>query len=89
MLKQKEAELRIEKQQLITVSNAALVKNIKANNEVLHVCHCDTSIPDNYIDVNNDELMSKSIDEIRAYYIASSKDLTSSYLDILNTCDSK
>ena len=89
MLKQKEADLRIEKQQLITISNAGLVKNIKAYNEVLHVCHCGTSIPDNYIGINNDQLMSKSIDEIRTYYIASSKDLTSSYLDLLNTCDSK
>ena len=89
MLKQKETDLRIEKQQLITISNAALVKNIKAYNEVLQVCHCGTSIPDNYISISNDQLMSKSIYEIRTYYIASSKDLTSSYLDMLNTCDSK
>ena len=89
MLKQKGSDLRIEKQQLITISNAALVKNIKAYNEVLHVCHCDTSIPDNYIDINNEQLISKSIDEIRTYYISSSKNLTSSYLELLNTCDSK
>jgi hypothetical protein len=89
MLKQKEADLSIEKQQLITISNAALIKNIKAYNEVLHVCHCGTSIPDNYIEISGDQLMTKSIDEIRTYYIASSKNLTSSYLELLNNCDSK
>ena len=87
--KQKEDELRIEKQHLIAKSNAALLKNITACNEVLNVCQCGNKIPENEINKNEEQLMSKSVDEIRDYYITSIKNLTSNYLNILSSCDAE
>lgn len=87
--KQKEETLRVEKQQLITKSNAALIKNIKAYNEVLNVCKCSATIPDNDVNKSSEQLMSKSVDEIRNYYITSIKELTSSYMNMLSSCDTE
>ena len=87
--KQKEEELRIEKQQLIAKSNTALLKNINAYNEVLNVCQCTDKIMGNDLKKNEDLLMSKSVDEIRTYYISSIKDLTSNYMTILSSCDTE
>jgi hypothetical protein len=87
--KQKKEELLIEKQQLIIKTNAAISKNIQAYNDVLNACQCHTEIPVNTAKQNTDQLMSKSVDEIRTYYIKSIKDLTSNYMNMLSTCDNE
>lgn len=89
LAKQKKEELLIEKQQLIVKTNAAISKNIKAYNEVLDACQCHTTIPDNAPKQSDNQLMSKSVDEIRTYYIKSIKDLTSNYMNMLSTCDNE
>lgn len=86
---QKEEGLRIEKQQLIAKSNAALLKNIEAYNEILDACKCKTSISDNPSINSNNQLMTKSVDEIRSYYIITIQELTSNYMSMLSTCDTK
>ena len=89
LAKQKEAELNVEKQQLIVKSNAAISKNIQAYNELLDACHCNTEISDGSVKQNDKELMSKSVDEIKSYYLKSIKDLTSNYMNMLSTCDNE
>jgi hypothetical protein len=89
MAKQKEEELFIEKQQLIVKSNAAISKNIQAYNELLDACHCNSEVSDGNVKQNDKQLMSKSDDEIRTYYIKSIKDLTSNYMTMLSTCDNE
>lgn len=89
LAKQKKEELLIEKQQLIVKTNAAISKNIKAYNEVLDACQCHSTITDNTPKQNDNQLMSKSVDEIRTYYIKSIKDLTSNYMNMLSTCDNE
>jgi len=89
LAKQKEAELNIEKQQLIVKSNAAISKNIQAYNELLDACHCNTEITDGNVKQNETQLMSKSVEEIKSYYLKSIKDLTSNYMNMLSTCDNE
>jgi hypothetical protein len=89
MAKQKEEELFIEKQQLIVKSNAAISKNIQAYNELMDACHCNSEVSDGNVKQNDKQLMSKSVDEIRTYYIKSIKDLTSNYMTMLSTCDNE
>lgn len=86
--KQKKEALYIEKQQLIITADMAISKNIEAYNDVLKACQCNNSIPITSIKQNN-ELISKSVDEIKTYYINSIKDLTSNYMTMLNTCDNE
>ena len=88
LAKQKEEQLFLEKQQLIVKSNAAISKNIEAYNELLSVCNCNTTISENTVEENEGQLISKSVDEIKMYYIKSIKDLTSNYMNMLSTCDS-
>lgn len=89
LAKQKEEELWIEKQQLISKTNTAISKNIQAYNDILNACKCHTVFPDNTSKQNEKELMTKSVDEIRTYYIKSIKDLTSNYMTMLSTCDNE
>ncbi len=87
LAKQKEDDLFIEKQQLIMKTNAAISKNILAYNEVLNACQCNSSISDKTVSKSDDQLISKSVDEIKTYYLKSIQDLTSNYMDMLSTCD--
>jgi hypothetical protein len=89
MAKQEKEELLVEKQQLIIKTNAAISKNIRAYNDVLEACQCHTEIPVNTSKQNTDQLMSKSVNEIKTYYIKSIKDLTSNYMNMLSTCDNE
>jgi len=87
LAEQKEEELFLQKQQLIIKSNAAITKNVEAYKELLNACNCAMA-SDNSLNENDGELISKSIDEIKTYYINSIKDLTSNYMHMLSTCDS-
>ncbi len=89
LAKQKKEELLIEKQQLIIKSNAAISKNIEAYNELLNACNCNTATQENSTAENEGELILKSVDEIKTYYIKSIKDLTSNYMNMLSTCDNE
>ena len=89
LAKQKEEELFIEKQQLIIKSNAAISKNIEAYNELLDACHCNTATTDKNVEQTNAQLISKSMDEIKMYYLKSIKDLTANYMNMLSTCDTE
>lgn len=87
LAKQKEEELFIEKQQLILKSNTAISNNIQAYNELLNACNCNSEIQNNNEKQNDNQLMSKSVDEIKSYYIKSIKDLNSNYMNMLSNCD--
>ena len=89
MAKQREEAQFIEKQQLIAKSNAAISKNIQAYKELLDACNCHTEIPEDNAKQEDGQLISKSVDEIKAYYIQSIKDLTSNYMEMLSTCDNE
>jgi len=89
LAKQRKEELFIEKQQLIAKSNAAISKNIQAYNELLDACNCHTEIPEDNGKQEGDRLISKSMKEIKAYYIQSAKDLTSDYMNMISTCDNE
>lgn len=87
LAKQKQEELMMEKQQLILKNNVAIAKNIQAYNELLNACNCNSEISDQSVKQQEDKLLSKSVDEIKSYYIKSIKDITSNYMSMLNTCD--
>ncbi len=95
-LKQKEAkikqlladkeqrELRIKKEKLIYANQQAISSNINAYNEMLSACECEGSV--SKFSVNNENLFSKDLTEIKLYYLSTIKKATINYLSSLNQC---
>lgn len=71
-----------EKEKLIEKYEAAIVKNIETYNELLKLYGSSSKL--NSENANKNELKSKSIEEIKDYYIEHIKSVTNSYLAELN-----
>ena len=96
-LKQKEAkiqqlladkenrELRIRKEKLIYANEQAVLSNITAYNDMLVACECEERV--SKISLNNENLLSKNLSEIKLYYLNSIKQTTMNYLNSLNQCN--
>ena len=84
MVDKEESELRIKKEKLIYANQQTLSSNIIAYNEMLLACECEDSI--SKLSVNNENLLSKDITEIKMYYLSAIKKVTLNYLSSLNQC---
>lgn len=84
MADKEERELRIKKEKLIYANQQTLSSNIIAYNEMLLACECEDSI--SKLSVNNENLLSKDITEIKMYYLSAIKKVTLNYLSSLNQC---
>ena len=84
LAEQNEKELKLKKEKLMLSYKSAIALNIKTYNETLKVCNCNHEVIKN----NNasKDLTSANITEIKTYYIKNLKDITSVYLNTLNTC---
>ncbi|WP_308993376.1 hypothetical protein QLS71_011360 [Mariniflexile litorale] len=84
LAEQKEKELQLKKETLILNYKSAISSNIKTYNETLKSCNCNG---ESIKDVESlEDTDSKSMEDIRIYYINNLKTLASSYLSQLNLC---
>ncbi|MEL0457195.1 hypothetical protein WJN01_13225 [Flavobacteriaceae bacterium SZ-1-7] len=97
-LKQKEEEIKrkladqelksaqLKREKLINDYKTALVSNIKSYNDALDICNCNH----NQLSYNEgeNEISSKSIEEIKTHYIANIREITATYLSTLSSCTS-
>lgn len=81
---QKDKELMLQKEQMISQYKTAISSSVKNYNDNLKICGCKNKIvnPND----NSDTLMTKSLEEIRSYYLKSLKELATTYLSYLNNC---
>jgi len=85
LLEQKnEKDLRIKKEKLIGLNEKAILSNIKAYNNMLSACECTSRISDS--NFNNDDLSSKSLDQIKSFYLSIIEKITIIFLSTLNEC---
>ena len=82
---QEEAEMKLKKQELINSYNSVIATNIETYNQALKVCDCDKELLKNT--ETDTEISTKSVEEIKQYFIKSLKGLTSNYLTQLDLCD--
>lgn len=85
MAEQKEKELTLKKEELISQYNNAITSNAKSFNTILKIYNSkdEVLIPND----NSDDLMDKSLEEIKSHYLQSLKGLTTTYLSYLNKCE--
>ena len=76
-----ERELRIKKEKLIYASQQVLSSNINTYNEMLLANECEGSV--SKLSVNNKNLLSKDLTEIKLYYLNTIKKATLNYLSIV------
>lgn len=81
---QKEKELTNKKEQLIVSYTNALSSNIKTFNESLKACECNNKTIENSENLKN--VSTKSIEDIRNFYMQNIKTLATEYLSKLNSC---
>lgn len=85
LAEQKGKELTLKKKQLILSYKNVIALNVKTYNETLKIC--DGNHETLKSDDSNEDLVTKSIEEIKTYYINSLKSIASNYLAELNSCD--
>lgn len=85
MAEQKRKELMLKKELLINSYETAISSNIKNFNSVLKNFECNYQFKKENISQN--ELIAKSIKEIKSYYLKSIKKTTSTYLAQLDICN--
>lgn len=85
---QAELQLKQIKQLLIGENKAVVLSNIEVYNKALDLCDCKSKVFDITQNEEENELISKSIDEIKSHYLSTLKKLTSNYLTQLNQCAS-
>ena len=83
---QKEKEAEVQKERLISAYKEAIANNVKTYNNILEICDCD---PETLKDIapKEENIESKSVEEIKLHLIKNIKDLTSNYLTRLDLCD--
>ncbi|GAA3583632.1 hypothetical protein [Snuella lapsa] len=82
---QKQKELDLKKEQLINSYNEVIATNIKTYNELLETCNCKYEV---FKPIDKTEtIKTKSVEEIKTYFVNGLKDLTSNYLSQLELCD--
>ena len=81
---QEEMEQKLKKEELINSYKTVIATNLETYNNALKVCDCDKEVQTK---LETDEGMStKSMEEIKQYFIKSLKGLTSNYLTQLDLC---
>lgn len=84
LAEQKGKELELKKEALILNYQSAISSNIKTYNETLKSCNCNHQ-PIKNVDALEDTA-SKSMEELKVYYVNNLKTLASAYLSELSLC---
>ncbi|WP_053975630.1 hypothetical protein [Mangrovimonas xylaniphaga] len=84
LVEQQQKEIAIKKELLISEAGSSITENIKSYNKVLSSCGCQSENI-NFAE-NKTELMDKSLEEIRSFYINTMAAITNTYLERLNSC---
>jgi len=84
MAEQKEKTLVLEKEQLIVSYKNAIATNIKTYNETLNVCNCNHKVIE-YTE-NQETVASKTMDDLKKYYLLNLEMLAAKYTQALRTC---
>jgi len=82
---QKEKEAHLLKQNFINANKKGLASNIKAYNDQLKACDCNETMFSSSAD-DLTQLNSKSMAEIKAYYLDKTIAVTQKYITNLNSC---
>jgi len=85
LAKQNEKELMLQKEQIISQYKTAISLNVKNYNDILKICGCGDKIMTS--NDNTDSLKTKSIEEIKTYYLENFKLLSKTYVSYLDACD--
>lgn len=85
LAEKKAKESSLIKQNFINSNKKIFISNVKSYNDQLNACECNISVSNNKFD-NLTELNSKSLAEIKAYYLDKTIAITKIYLDNLNSC---
>lgn len=85
LAQQKEKELILRKEQLILSYKNVMQRNVEIYNETLKICDCQHN-PITVIQ-SNEDMLTKSIDDIKKHYNKNLKTLASNYLEQLNSED--
>jgi len=80
-----EKEKMLKKEKLITQNETALRNSINSFNQLLRACGCDSVI--SQVDIDRDNLIVNSIDNIKTTYLSKVREVTSSYMSALNLCN--
>ncbi len=80
-----EKEKMLKKEKLITQNETALHNSIESFNQLLRACGCNSVI--SQVDMDKDNLVVNSIDDIKTTYLNKVREVTSSYMSALNVCD--
>lgn len=84
LAEQEEKETFLKKQKFIDLNEKVIASNLKAYNDLLTACDCNTAVSTKT--GNSSELTSKSLNEIRTHYLNKVITISESYLDKLNLC---
>jgi len=82
--RKKKQELYLKKEKLIIKMELVVLNNVKTFNTALSDCNCNTEILN--VAIDNEDLFSKSLDDIRLSYIDTIKELSSDYTLKLVDC---
>ena len=85
MAEQKEKSLMLEKEQMISKYKTAISSSVKNFNDVLKICECKNEISNP--NDNSGSLMNSSPEDIKTYYLKNLKELTTTYLAYLESCN--
>ena len=87
MEEQRQKEIRLQKEVLITNYEAMVSSNLQSINQTLSTCGCDASITNDSYSV--EKLYNLTEAQIKSHYIELVKNFTKMYLNILEKCDSE
>ncbi len=85
MAKQKEKSLMLQKEEIISEYKTAIASSVKNYNDILKICGCKNEISNPNDDTGS--LMDSSPEEIKTYYLKNIKDLATTYLTYLDSCN--
>jgi len=85
IIQKKEQELSLKKETLISKMELTVANNIKTFNDALSACDCNMKVLSKPI--NSADLLSKSIEDIRLWFMDTLEELSSNYTMKLKDCN--
>lgn len=83
---QKQKAEILKKEQLIKSYKEAIANNMASYQSILEICDCDPNTFKN-LAPKDENMDSKSVEEIKVHFIKNMKDITSNYLSRLDLCE--
>ena len=75
----------LQKEQMISKYKTAISSSVKNYNDILKICECKNEISNP--NDNSGSLMNSSPEDIKTYYLKNLKELTTTYLAYLESCN--